>query len=411
MNKPANRGALLALIAGAFLGNTAAAASSEPRTVTVNCSAGKTLAKALERGNEDRPLLVLVRGTCNETVTIDRDDVTLRGEAGFAGAIVGPDPAADTLTILSSRVAIEDLAISGGRNGIVSGGAGRLAIRGTTVQLTGRTGIVVGSSSGATIDGSTIQLNPRDGVSVEGSQATIINSSVSQNGRVGVFVGVGASVRVGIDNANNAAPSTVSQNGASGINVFLGGAALIGNSTVTQNGADPASTTGRSGISVTQGTADIAGSNTVANNAGQGIFVRSGTVQIGNTSFAFSSANTITGNGSAAQPGGVFGLLGASLVIRDALISSNQGFGVGLSTRSQAQLFNSQILNNVAAGTNAGDGIRVFFGSALTPFTPPSVVTGNAGAGLVCFDPESSAINLALLGSAGNGAPDNCTGF
>jgi parallel beta-helix repeat protein len=312
--------------------------------------------------------------------------------------------------VLADRVAIEDLVVTGGRNGIAAGGAGRLAVRGTTVQLTGRTGIVVGSSSGATIDGSTIQLNPRDGVSVEGSQATIINSSVSQNGRVGVFVGVGASVRVGIDNQNNAAGTTVSQNGANGVNVFLG-AALIANNSITQNGTDPASTAGRAGISVIQGTADIAGSNTVANNAGQGIFVRSGTVQIGNTSFAFSSANTITGNGSAAQPGGVFGLLGASLVIRDALISSNQGFGVGLSTRSQAQLFNSQILNNVAAGTNAGDGIRVFFGSALTPFTPPSVVTGNAGAGLVCFDPESSAINLALLGSAGNGAPDNCTAF
>ena len=275
MNKATTR-AILALIAGTFLGSAAVAANSEPRTVTVNCSAGKTLAKALERGNEDRPLLILVRGTCNENVTVDRDDVTLRGEPGFAGAIVGPDAGLDTVTVLSSRVAIEDLAISGGRNGIVSGGAGRLAVRGSTVQSTGRTGIVVGSSSGATIDGSTIQLNPRDGVSVEGSQATVINSTVSQNGRVGIFVGTASAVRIGIDNQNNAAATTVSQNGANGVNVFMG-AALIANSSITQNGADPASTAGRAGIGVTQGTADIAGSNTISNNAGQGVFARSST--------------------------------------------------------------------------------------------------------------------------------------
>jgi hypothetical protein len=409
MTTAIKRAALSALIAGAFLAASAARAE-EPRTVRVDCGNGKTLAKALERGNEDRPLLVLIRGVCNEAVRIDRADVTLRGEAGFGATINGPDPALDTIVVLADRVAIEDLTVTGGRNGIAAGGAGRLLVSGTTVQLTGRTGIVVGSSSGAIVDASTIQLNPRDGVSVEGSQATVINSSVSQNGRMGVFVGIGASVRVGIDNQNNAAASTVSQNGSNGVNVFLG-AALIANNSITLNGADPASTSGRAGISVVQGTADIAGSNTVANNVGQGIFVRSGTVQIGNPSFAFSSANTITGNGSATQPGGVFGLLGASIVIRDAAIGGNQGFGVGLSTRSQAQLFNSQIQNNVAAGGNPGDGIRLFFGSALTPFAPPSVVTGNSGSGLICLDAESSAINLGLLGSAGNGAPDSCTAF
>ena len=58
----------------------------------MNCGSGKTLAKALERGNEDRPLLVLVQGVCNETVVIERSDVTLRGEPG--AAINGPDAGA-----------------------------------------------------------------------------------------------------------------------------------------------------------------------------------------------------------------------------------------------------------------------------------------------------------------------------
>lgn len=402
-----------AAIAGSFLGSPIAVAHDHTKTVRVHCSHGQTIKKALGRGDEREPLVVLIRGVCNETVTIDRSDVTLRGEAGFGGGINGPDAALDVITVLADRISIEDLVVTGGRNGITAGGAGRLTVRGTTLQSTGRTGIVVISSSGAIIDGSTIQLNPRDGVAVEGSQATVINSTLSQNGRFGVFVGTGASVRIGIDNQNNAAGSTVSQNGASGINVFLGGAALIANSSITQNGANPASTSGRAGIAVSQGTADIAGSNTIADNTGQGIFVRSGTVQIGNPSFDFSPVNTITGNGDAASAGGVFGFLGAAIVIRDAVISGNRGFGVGFTLRSHGQLINTQVQGTVPAGPNAGDGIRLSLGSAALFSTPgTSSSTGNAGSGLLCTDLESSVANTALLILAGNVVPGtNCTGF
>jgi parallel beta-helix repeat protein len=399
---------MLALVVGTFLSGSIAAANPEPRVVQVNCSNGKTLAKALERGNEDRPLLVLVQGVCNETVTIERSDVTLRGEPG--AAINGPDPALDTLTVSAHRVAIEGLAISGGRNGIRVTGAGAAAIRGTTVQLTGRTGIIVADSSNALIDGCTVQLNPRDGVSTEASHVTLTNSNVSQNGRIGVFIASGTAGRIGIDNNNNAAGNTISQNGSNGVAVVFGSTALIGNNSITQNGTDPAQA-GRSGISVIQAAADIAGGNSITGNTGQGIFARSASVQIGDPSFAFSTVNTITDNGDAVAAGGVFAFLGSALVIRDAVISNNRGFGVGFSLRSHGQLFNSQILNNVAAGPNPGDGIRLLFGSALLVSAPSSTVTGNAGAGLQCIDGESSV--LGLLPLDGNGIPGSpgCTGF
>jgi parallel beta-helix repeat protein len=413
MTKGTKRGAILALIAGTFLGGTIAVAKEVTKTVHVDCSQGKTIAKALDRGDERNPLLVLVRGVCNESVWIDRADVTLRGETGFGGAINGPDPALDTLTLAANRVAIEDLVISGGRNGITVTGAGGTAIRATTVQSTGRTGIVVLASSSATIDGSTVQSNPRDGVVIEGSQGTVINSTVRQNARFGIFVGTGAAGRIGLDSANNAAGNTISQNGATGLNVSFGGGALIANNSITLNGQDLTSTSGRSGISVVQATADIAGSNTIADNTGQGIFVRSGSVQIGNPSFAFSSVNTITGNGDAVSAGGVFAFLGSALVIRDAVISGNRGFGVGFSLRSHGQLFNSQIQNSLPAGANPGDGIRLIFGAGLLVSTPNSSVTGNAGAGILCTDGESSVLNTGFLGLAGNGVPGTpgCTAF
>jgi parallel beta-helix repeat protein len=409
MNTGTKRGAILALVAGAFLGGSLAAANPEPRIVQVNCSNGKTLARALERGNEDRPLLVLVQGVCNETVTVERTDVTLRGEAG--AAINGPDPALDALTIRADRVAIENLVVSGGRNGIVASGAGNAVIRGTTVQSTGRTGILVLWGSGAIIDASTVQSNPRDGVSTEGSQVTLMNSTVRQNARIGVLIGTNTSGRIGLDPANEAAGNTITQNGASGLSVTAGGSALIGNNSITFNGADPASTAGRAGISVTGASADILGGNTVDNNAGQGIFMRGSSVTIGSAGFPFTGVNTIAGNGSPTAQGGVSAFLGSSLVIRDAVINGNQGLGVVLSTRSVAQIFNTQIQGTVSTGPGTGDGIRLVLGSSLLPTSPPSVVTGNAGAGLTCFG-DSAVANTTLLGSAGNGAPDTpCNSF
>jgi hypothetical protein len=201
----------------------------------------------------------------------------------------------------------------------------------------------------------------------------------------------------------------ISLNGGSGVSMS-GATAIIGNNSIMQNGTDSALPT-RTGITVSQSTADIPGGNTIANNAGQGVFVTRGSVQIGGTSFNFPSTNTITGNGNPAQAGGVSGFLAASIVIRDATISGNQGYGVILSMRSQAQIFNSRIQNNVAAGTSPGDGIRLVLGSSLLPTAPASVVTGNAGAGLSCFG-DSAAVSPFLLGSAGNGLPDTvCNPF
>jgi hypothetical protein len=408
MNTGTKRGAILALVAGAFLGGPAAA-NPEPRVVEVDCSNGNTLASALERGSEDRPLLVRVLGVCNETVTIERADVTLRGEPG--AAINGPDAALDALTIRADRVAIENLVVSGGRNGILISGASNAVVRGTTVQSTGRTGIIGIGGSAILIDASTVQSNPRDGVSVEGSQLTLANSTVRQNARTGVLLSTSAAARIGIDNANNPAASTITQNGSSGISVNTGSAAIIGNSSITSNGADPAATSGRFGIAVGGSSVDIAGGNTIADNSGTGLFLRGSSATIGSLVFGPTSVNTISNNGDALSSGGIFAFLGSTLTVRDAVISGNRGWGLGLGTRSVAQITNTQIQGNVPTAPGTGDGIRMFLGASLQTSTPPSSVTGNAGAGIACFG-DSAISNAAFLGSAGNGLPDTiCNSF
>jgi len=380
------------------------ALAQEARVVTVDCAQGETIAKALTRGNETRPLVVLVRGTCDESVTIDRSDVTLRGDPSAGGRINGPDANVDTVRVTASRATLEELTITGGRNGVTGSGSAGLTVRNATIQNTGRSGVAFVFGASGVVDGCTIQFNPRDGVTIAAAQATVVNSVLSQN-RNGVLVLDGGSARIGVDNRNVPGGNTINLNGSSGIVVSNGSAASIAMNQISGNGADPAAPGG--GILVLSSAATIAGGNTISGNATQGVFARSASVVIGDPGFGLPTVNTITGNGSGSA-GGVFGILGTSMVVRDAVISGNSGVGLGLSLRSQAQLFGSTIQNN------PGDGIRLLLGSALLILPPNTTVSGNTGFGLLCLDGESSVANTGLLSLSGNSLGDvspGCTGF
>ena len=133
-----------------------------------------------------------------------------------------------------------------------------------------------------------MQSNPRDGVSSEGSQVTIINSTVRQNGRIGVFIATGTSGRIGLDTTNNAAGNTITPERRERHRHRRPAARrLIGNNSITFNGTDPASTAGRSGhLRRRVRVADIIGGNTIADNAGAGRSSSAGaSVPIGSTAF------------------------------------------------------------------------------------------------------------------------------
>ena len=396
---------LAAIAAAAFVSGLSASVSAQTQAFTVDCSLRQTITKALEQGDERKPLVLTVRGTCNENVRISRDDVTLRGDRLSAGGVNGPDPALDTILITGSRVTVEGINVTGGRDGIAAIGAAGLNIRNSMIQLSGRNGISFTAGASGTVDASTIRLNPRDGVAVDAAQATVVNSTVSQNARMGVIVANGGSARLGVDSLNAAAGNTISLNGSNGVRVSNGGTAQIAMNQIADNGADPAAEDlGRHGVSLGNASANIIGGNTIRDNARAGVNARGSSVLIGDTTFGFSSVNTITGNKG---QGAVFGFLGSSMLVQNAVISGNSGFGFGLSLRSNGQLTASTIQGN------GSDGIRLIFGSGLFP-SGSSVVSGNAGWGLQCTDGESSVINTSLLGLSGNGLGNvsgTCTGF
>ena len=391
----------LAFVAAA-VASSSAFAQGDARTVEVDCAAGDSISRALSSGNQTKQLVIVVRGICTESVSVERDDVSIRGHATLGGTILGPDPAVDAVTVTGRDVTLESLTVSGGRNGITAVGAARLTVRGAIVESTGRNGITYANGSSGTIDASTVRSNARDGVGLDASSATVINSTISQNARLGVLVAVNGAARIGVDNRNGPAGNTISQNGQSGVVISSGGYALMGMNQITGHAVQ--------GISVTEARVDLAGGNTISGSSAQGLFARGSAVQIGGPALGFSTVNTFTGNGGPGSQGGIFAFLGSSIVVRDAVITNNLGPGLGLSLRSQGQTFNSTIQNNSA------DGIRLLLGSALLPSTPVTTVSGNAGFGLQCFDPESSVVNTfpPFLSLSGNGAGDmspGCTGF
>lgn len=145
----------------------------QPRTLTVDCSAGQTVGAALESALAAPRLLIRIQGLCTESVRIRRDDLTLMGVFPGSG-LVGADPAQPVLDITaSSRVSLMDLALTGGRIGL------RLA-------------------AGAAVVGSRIavSLALQNGVEVEESRLRLIESSVAANGAHGVAALGGASVRL-----------------------------------------------------------------------------------------------------------------------------------------------------------------------------------------------------------------------
>jgi parallel beta-helix repeat protein len=370
-------------------------------TVNVDCAAGGSVSQALAAG----ATRIVVRGNCIESVTVDRDDVTLQGDVTVAGSIHGPDQNVNTITVTGHRVTLETLTVSGGRNGITGIGASNLMVRNCTVQSTGRVGIIYVNGSSGTVDNCIVQSNPSNGVGADGAQMTIVNSTISNNVRFGVAPSNGASVRIGVTDRLAPAGNTISQNAGGGISVTGGSVATIAMNQITRNGGI--------GISVFLATASIVGGNTISDNSGVGVSVNNSRAVLGDTGFVgfgIPSLNRITGNGNLATAGGVIAFLGSSMVIRDVEIVGNNGAGLLLSVRSQGQLFSSTIQNN------ASDGIRLLLGSALLPLPAATTVSGNSGFGIQCLDSESSVVNTvpSIMLISGNGAGNvaaSCTSF
>jgi hypothetical protein len=237
------------------------------------------------------------------------------------------------------------------------------------------------------------------GVIVEGANASIVFGSVTGHNFAGIHVANAGSARIGILNNNAYGPILISDNKGPGVHVALGASAYIGGSTIQGNGTSPTiNNFGRYGIGIHQASATLAGNNVIKDNGEAGVFVRAGSVFIGDASFGQPTTNTISGNGiSGPTTGGLFAYQNGIIFAHDATVSGNVG--------SAAQAFESSVIelraaSSVAASTG-NTGASINFGSRLRVRDTASI-SGNQADGVQVGD--VSAVNVSAGTIQGTGA-------
>ncbi len=228
---------------------TAFASPALSETLTVDCTKGETLAKAVARAKPGDT--IRVTGTCKENVTITTDRLTLdgQGSAILDGGSVGKESTVmvsedflplfeGVLTIAGARgVIIKGFTIQHGADGITCKGGAMCSVRNTTMQDNADEGIQVSQNAMAEIINCTVRRNSEWGIVVVDSSSVVFDGTIitNNNGRsgIGIFGASSASLfgEVTIQAHNNALHG-IEINGAS--NMFT----VRGTISVGKNGRD-----------------------------------------------------------------------------------------------------------------------------------------------------------------------------
>jgi parallel beta-helix repeat protein len=459
-----------AVLVVAYLAGPAHAANT--KTVSVDCGSGESIGAALAQNSAPgRMLTVNIKGTCSEHVVVTADDTTLRGDPSGGASVNGSDPNRNTILVDgAARCVIENLLVTGARNGIVGTNSASVTVVNVQAQSNAQSGIGSFAGSRVNVNGSVASNNGGSGIFVSDTAAGFVtNSTVQNNGSNGVIVQRAGSARIGQDGFGVNGPNTISNNGGNGVFVYESAQALVHGNTVNNNGG--------AGVSVEMASATITGntiqSNTrygisVTNNAGARIGITDQTTPAGNAIMSntldgvnvsngananlFGNAignngrdginisrasgrlvgnNVISSNvgrgvsvsgGTLFQAQGDFGLTPTLDTVMD-----NTGDGVGVFQGASAELQDASITGNGGRGINlsnsgslrilgstisgnAGDGIGVFNGSSALLLAPTVNITGNAGNGINLFDGASADIQFASITSNGGRGVTASTG-
>jgi len=306
--------------------------SDPPINLTVRCGQGEKVANALGLGmNRSGRLTITIEGTCIESVTISRDDVTLVGASPGDG-LQAPDATSNPVQVTGAqRVTLSQLRLQGGIQGLA-------VTHGAAVSASNLS--VVGANWGIGVDGAVFQCGD---CTVEGNS-------------MGVGVNLGSRVALW--------HSTVRNNDHHGVFVN-GGSVLLNNTTVERNAG--AGVFGWNG-----GQIGVSGS-TIKGNLGGGITLQLATVQVDQGSF-------ITGNSQS----GIGLYFGARANLRHVTIEDNDG-GVTANGGSVVLLGGDTEATATIIRGNHGDGVQLHDTSVAGASNTNGVqITANTQQGVFC---------------------------
>lgn len=341
--------ALVALIAAAQVGFGFGTASGSQgsdaagQSIRIDCDRGQTISQAL---TASRPgATITVRGTCQETVTVTTDGLTLDG---------------DGVAVLDAGNAGVALTIDGAR---------RVTVRGFTVQ-NGSRGIDVLNVATLSLEDTLVRGNRSHGVEITNASVDANNVTSHGNGRAGLIVNRNSLLNVtdstfednltGLvlySNANTRLTGTnrMIANATQGLTVGLGAVVFsLGSTIVTEDN-------GEEGILLLQdgGLQLIGGRLEVADNGLDGVRVdQLSSLTIGITEFGVSGQAIISGN----QGHGINVSDGSNLVVSEIMpVTSQANTGAGLFVDASDASANGSRFEN-----NDGAGIELNFGTKAT---------------------------------------------
>jgi hypothetical protein len=352
-----------------FIGGLIGKVQAETKTVVVDCDAGQTIGNALQLGADWKAIKIIVKGTCEENIIIQRDDVTLQGEGGALDGVV---PNESTIQIYGARgINIDNLLVSGDGTGVAVFSGASLRLHNSTIIDNARAGVAVLLGSSAIIDGVTVELSGSDGIYIEDSTATIYESIIRENDSSGVRVAGSGNAKIGLTEYSQPSSNVIEDNTRDGISVFNGAHAFIYGNTIQRNE--------RYGVGVGNASAMLIGDNTITSSANHAVSVlRGGMLLQGKGDFPFDPGpDTITASGGY----GISTFNNATLEIRNAIVRGSS-YGIYLNFHSTLRIYGSN--TNISGGILLAKDSGLFLGGPNVG--PPDVDS------IECWDVESSVL-------------------
>lgn len=209
-------------------------ALADSDSVIVDCARGRSIQDALGKKNPDRPLTVVIRGTCAGDVLVTRDDVTLVGEGGTVNG---------TISIVGAR---------------------RVLVQTLTVSSPTGAGISGTDNAAFTVRDSIVERNGTHGVTVRnGAHATLRRNRLAENGQAGL-PDTGRGIEATHGGSVDAQDNTIIDNRSDGVGVFNDSYARLVLNTIERNGR---AAVGDAGVQLGRSRAR-GGGNIIRNNTG-----------------------------------------------------------------------------------------------------------------------------------------------
>lgn len=184
----------LVVLFAALFASSPGVAIGDNDSFTVDCSRGQTIADGLGEKHPDRPLTVVVRGTCMEDILITRDDVALVGDGGSITGSVTLD------------------------------GARRALIAHLSITNPAGDGVTVVNGSSATIRNNEINDSSGYGLFVRNASFAHVNDNkMLRNGIVNNTNVDASGIGVGHNSTVRALRNEIRDNANTGVEVFEGG--------------------------------------------------------------------------------------------------------------------------------------------------------------------------------------------